>query len=301
MVEFWPERQTFHNNLMSSSSPLLIFVIPHPFAPRESSHYKQTCFIVFAVGTSKHAPFKLRITTPVGFNILPRICLVHRRRENRGDLRGEAVLKIWILQPCTLKAHCVCLESLSVMSRMRNVAVWFFTHAAGSSISGNISHSASLTPSALLQYPHIFPSFHFFPSLPPSLAFSLLSDHSYPSSLLHHPAQSQPLPPFSLLPAHSLTPSSFSSTHYFLRFSNMPFHRMLPPVSLGRKGGLLVFLFGKLVKHHHPPSELQLQVTAVKTHTVTIDERQQSSRGATKGAWRPTKPADTVTLSGSCS
>lgn len=28
----------------------------------------------------------------------------------------------------------------------------------------------------------------------------------------------------------------------------MPFHRMLPPVSLGGKGGLLVCLFGKLVK-----------------------------------------------------
>lgn len=85
------------------------------------------------------------------------------RKTKEYDLRGEAAVKIWILQPCTLKAHCVCLESLSVMSRMRNVAVWFFTHAAGSSISGNISHTASLTPSALLQYPHIFPSFRFFP------------------------------------------------------------------------------------------------------------------------------------------
>lgn len=93
------------------------------------------------------------------------------------------------------------------------------------------------------------------PSLPPSLfACSPLSDHSYPSSLPHHPAQSQPLPPsLPLSSEHIQTPPHpplFSSTHYFLRFSNMPFHRMLPPVSLGRrkKGGLLVFLFGKLVK-----------------------------------------------------
>lgn len=29
MVERWPELQTFHNNLLSSSSPHLISVIPH--------------------------------------------------------------------------------------------------------------------------------------------------------------------------------------------------------------------------------------------------------------------------------
>lgn len=75
----------------------------------------------------------------------------------------------WVLQDGTLRTHCVCLESLSVMSRMRNVAVWFVTHATGSSISGNISHSASLTPSARLQYPHFF---HLQP--PPPLALLLL-------------------------------------------------------------------------------------------------------------------------------
>lgn len=72
----------------------------------------------------------------------------------------------------------------------------------------------------LLQYPHIFPSFHFFPYPPSLFAFSPLSDHFYPSSLPHHPAQSQPLP--SLLSPPSLSPPCFSSTHYFLRFSNMP-------------------------------------------------------------------------------
>lgn len=139
------------------------------------------------------------------------------KRTKEYDLRGEAVLKTWILQPCTLKAHCVCLESLSVMSRMRNVAVWFFTHAAGSSISGNISHSASLTPSALLQYPHIFPSFHFFPyppSLPPcspshcslttlapfTLPLCCTTLANLPPSLLSPP--SAPLP---ILPPHTHT------------------------------------------------------------------------------------------------
>lgn len=138
------------------------------------------------------------------------------------DLRGEAVSKIWLLQASTLKAHCVRLESLSVMSRMRNVAVWFFTHAAGSSISGNISHSASLTPSTLLQYPHIFPSFHSFPYPPcpcsPSLCslttlapFTLpLCCTILPNLSLSLPSLStqhiRPLPPFFL---HSLFSSDF--------------------------------------------------------------------------------------------
>ena len=86
---------------------------------------------------------------------------------------------------------------------------------------------------------HPFTSSSPLPPFPPSLfACSPLSDHSYPSSLLHHPVQSQPLPP-SLCPPSTFSPPHhpplFSSTHYFLRFSNMPFHRMLPPVSLGRK------------------------------------------------------------------
>lgn len=92
-------------------------------------------------------------------------CLQKKRKQKNMILKWKLCLRFGYYNPALWK-HTVCLESLSVMSRMRNVAVWFFTHAAGSSISGNISHSASLTPSALLQYPHIFPSFHFFP-LPP--------------------------------------------------------------------------------------------------------------------------------------
>lgn len=76
MVEFWPELQTFHNNLVSSSSPLLVSVIPHPSTPLCSSpprlgatrgkfSLQTNTLIVFAVGTSKHTPCKLRITTSV--------------------------------------------------------------------------------------------------------------------------------------------------------------------------------------------------------------------------------------------
>lgn len=53
------------------------------------------------------------------------------------------------------------------------VFFFFFTHAAGSSISGNISHSASLTPSALAA---ISPHFSILSLLPlPSLPVRLLS------------------------------------------------------------------------------------------------------------------------------
>lgn len=37
MVQFCPELQTFHNNLLSSSAPLLISVIPLPFTPLSMS------------------------------------------------------------------------------------------------------------------------------------------------------------------------------------------------------------------------------------------------------------------------
>lgn len=162
--------------------------------------------------------------------------------------------------------------------------------------------------------PYIFPSFHFFPYPPSLFAFSPLSDHWKPSSLLHNPAQSQALPPFLSLSFSLLTaPPLFSSTHYFLRFSNMSFHRMLPPVSLGREGGLAVFLFRKRVKisgtshyndtanngsscyvsvlplfffkewpwlpqHHQPASELWLQVAAVKnTESLSMNVNRAAS------------------------
>lgn len=76
-------------------------------------------FIAFAVGILKHAHFKLRITTWVE----TRICLVHRRRENG----GEAVLKIWILQPCTLKAHCVFGKLVSDVKDEKCCSVVFYT------------------------------------------------------------------------------------------------------------------------------------------------------------------------------
>lgn len=137
---------------------------------------------------------------------------------------------------------CVCVWSLSVMSRMRNVAVRFFTHAAGSSISGNISHSASLTPSALLQYPHIFFIFSVLPPL-----FTLPSPF-HPLPLTHiHTHFSLPLSPappclISAFPSPSLTPpfiltqlSSFLfSTHCSLWFSC---HRTITPASLRRVCG----------------------------------------------------------------
>lgn len=76
MVEFWPEPQTFHNNLLSSSSAslssypsfltpslLAVFLFHDTQRVGESSRCKQTCFIVFAVGISKHTPFQLRVTT----------------------------------------------------------------------------------------------------------------------------------------------------------------------------------------------------------------------------------------------
>lgn len=63
----------------------------------------------------------------------------------------------------------------------------------------------------------------------------------------------------------------------------------------------LVFLcylfFYEIVPEHRCPP--QFQIAAVKTHTVTNDERQQSL-GAAKGTWGPRKLADTVTVSGSC-
>lgn len=95
MAEFWPELQTFHNNLLSSSSssPLLISVIPHPFPPLrvsppttrragQSSCCKQACFIVrLPLESYRRTPFKLTITTVARFNA-PRHCLV-RRGEGR--------------------------------------------------------------------------------------------------------------------------------------------------------------------------------------------------------------------------
>lgn len=105
---------------------------------------------------------------------------------------GSSTVNLW-----TLKANHVCHKSLSVMSKMRNAAV-FFLFFPGCSISDSISHSASLTPSALLQNPHIFSILS--PPSPFLFLCSLTTLH-----LLHSPAQSQ-----------SLTPlvSSFSS-HYF--------------------------------------------------------------------------------------
>lgn len=45
---------------------------------------------------------------------------------------------------------CVCVCKACQWCQRWGIAMWLFTHAAGSSISGNISHSASLTPTALL-------------------------------------------------------------------------------------------------------------------------------------------------------
>lgn len=173
-------------------SLLSLWLFHHLERVRESSPRTQTCFYCICCGNLNAHTLQIK-NYGTGLNSIPPTSALFREggKTKEYDLRGEALLKIWILHPCTLKAHCVCLESLSAVSRMRNVAVWFFTHAAGSSISGNISHSASLTPSALLQYPHIF--FHPFTSspalrssLPPSsLAFSLLSDRS--RSLYLHP------------------------------------------------------------------------------------------------------------------
>lgn len=89
---------------------------------------------------------------------------------------------------------------------------------------------------------HTIPTFFFHPFTSPSL-FALRSLTTLP--LTHHPAHSQPLPHFSLPP---LLFFSLFSTHYFLRFSNRSFHRMLQPVSLGKGGGLLVFLVRELVR-----------------------------------------------------
>lgn len=133
-------------------------------------------------------------------------CLPRKIKE--ADVEVRACLTFGYYK-AALWEHTVCLESLSVMSRMRNVAVWFVTHAAGSSISGSISHSASLTPSALLQYPHFFlPSLH--PS--PLLLFTcLFSDHKRaPFTLpLPHP-----------LPFSSLFSLLFSATTCVLYYES---------------------------------------------------------------------------------
>lgn len=105
-----------------------------------------------------------------------------------------------------------------------------------SSIS-DISYSASLTPSAP-KSPHFSILW-----LPSPFCFSLLFDH---------PSSATPSCPISVSPSlpPSLPPSlhfSFSS-HYFHWFSNMSFHRLLPPVSWGRRRGLLVLLVRQLVK-----------------------------------------------------
>lgn len=104
-----------------------------------------------------------------------------------------------------------------------------------------------LTPSALLQYPHVFPALSL--RLSPSLLFPLNSlttltllfpasaTLSLSPSLSPHSTPNPSLPP-SLPPL--LPPGPSSSTHYFLRFSNMLIHRMQPPVSLqgcGEDGG----------------------------------------------------------------
>lgn len=163
--------------------------------------------------------------------------------------------------------------------------------------------------------PTFFHPFTSSPTLPPyspSLcSLTTLTPFTLP---LHCPTQHHlnlSLP--SLFLQHTHHPLPFSSTHYFLWFSNMLFHRMLPPVSLGGNGSNWNSSLEKLVKvtgtvyyndmansgsgccvsvlpffifmewpwvpnRHDPPSEL----TAVKTHTVTINERQQSSYSATE-------------------
>lgn len=205
---------------------------------RESSHYIQTCFNVFAGGILKYTPFNLRITTSVEFNI-PNICLVYRRKENKREWseRGSCVKDLDITT--VLFASTWCVESLSVMSRMRNVAVWFLHTLLALAFPATF---LTLPPSHHPLYcniPTFFQPFTSSPSPSPSLhspyAFSSLSDHScslYHLSRLPHPAQSQPPPPSS---QYIHIPLPFP-THYFLWFSKMPFHRMLPPVYL-EKGG----------------------------------------------------------------
>lgn len=153
------------------------------------------------MGILKHIPFKLKITTLVKFNI-PDICFVYKSKENKEcDLKRRSPVKD--LDNTSLHFEstlCVFGKPVSDVKDEKCCSVVFFTHTAGSSISGNISHSASLTPSSLLQCPHIFSILHFSPGLPPSLPPCLLSA-LWPLS-----------PPL------------------LLWFSNMPFHRMLPPV-----------------------------------------------------------------------
>lgn len=99
-------------------------------------------------------------------------------------------------------------------------------------------HFSLCLPHTIHSAPKIPTFFHPFTSLP--FSFSLLFVHS---------SSAAPSCPISVSP--SLPPLvSSSSSHYFHRFffPNMSFHRLLPPVSWGRRGGLLVLLIGKLVK-----------------------------------------------------
>lgn len=96
---------------------------------------------------------------------------------------------------------CVCEELVSDVKDEKCCSV-VFTHAAGSSISVNISHSASLTPSALLQYPHIFSVLS--PPIPPPATRTSCSLTDQSSRPYHCcPTQCQRLPPSSLMPHHT--------------------------------------------------------------------------------------------------
>ncbi|MED6282845.1 hypothetical protein CHARACLAT_002525 [Characodon lateralis] len=99
------------------------------------------------------------------------MCLVYNklRKTKAFDLRKGSPTKDFKF--CVCVCVCVCGKPVSDVKDEKCFSE-VFTHAAGSSISGNISHSASLTPSALLQYPHIFPFFLFFSLHPPLLTFN---------------------------------------------------------------------------------------------------------------------------------
>lgn len=103
---------------------------------------------------------------------------------------------------------CVFGKLVSDVKDEKCCSVGFFTHTAGSSISGNISHSASLTPSALLQYPLHFSILSLLPlaSLPICLLYTLWPLLTFLSAALPCPISGYPSLSLSLSSQHPPTP-----------------------------------------------------------------------------------------------
>lgn len=237
-AEFWTELQTFHNNLMSSSSPLLISVIPNPFTPLRLSLLQlrwsqikvliaQKCiFSIFAV---VHIPFKSDIALLLKFNSI-NMCNVYKGRENKGvwSQRRSRVKHLDITTLHLERTLCVFAKLVSNVKDEKCCSVVFYTRCWLQ----HFRQHFSLCLPHTIRSAAISPHFSIFPLLPPP-SLPRYSPAPWPlllpvpsSSLLPHPAPSQPLPPFSLItPSLSLPPTIFSD--FLTRCSTECYHLCL--------------------------------------------------------------------------